>query len=161
MKKFLTIGLLIGCVGTWVWGLETASTVVAASRQLGTDDAIEISMSGIMVQKVRLKVIAENVANATTVMTDTGLPYQKKYAVVESDRWGAKVSGIYRSNAAFTRVYDPASPFSDKNGFLLLTNVNLAEEYMNMAYTSMVYEANTSAYRSSKAMYQQSLDLLK
>lgn len=128
---------------------------------LGSDDAMKISRSGILAQKVALKVCAENVANATTLRTETGLPYQKKYAIFHASEAGVKVSAIRRSTLPFKRAYDPGNPLADQSGFISLPNVNLAEEMTQISMTNVLYEANTTAYKSAKTMYQQSMEILK
>lgn len=128
---------------------------------LGTDDAMNISKSGIMAQKEALKVAAENVANATTLRTETGKPYQKKYPVFVSTAEGVKVVGYQLSKEPFKKAYDPGNPLADKNGFILLPNVNLAEEMTQISMANIYYEANTTAYKSAKTMYQQSMEILK
>ena len=136
----------------------SASSLVFA---LGTNDALEISAHGVMVQKFRVNLIAKNVANAFTLMTDKGVPYTKQYAVIVSDRNGPKVQGVAESNEPFGKVYDPSHPFSNKYGFIHIPNVNLAEEMVDLVYTNVLYEANTTAFKSARTMYQQALELVK
>lgn len=128
---------------------------------VGADDAMEISKQGMLVQKFRLNLIAQNVANAFTLMTDKGTPYTKKYAQIKNDGSGVKVVGIAESNAPFGKVYDPSNPFADKYGFVYLPNVNIAEEMVDLTYTNVLYEANTTAFKAAKTIYQQALELLK
>ena len=42
-------------------------------------EALNVATSGMLVQKYRLRIIAENIANVSTHMTDRGEPYRKKY----------------------------------------------------------------------------------
>lgn len=43
------------------------------------EDAMDINTSGIMVQRLRMTIVAENLANIMTLKDEeTGLPYQKK-----------------------------------------------------------------------------------
>jgi len=128
---------------------------------LGSDDAMNISKSGMMAQKEALKYAAENVANATTLKTENGQPYQKKYPVLVSTEDGVKVVGYQVSKEPFKRAYDPGNPLADKNGFILLPNVNMAEEMTQISMANIYYEANTTAYKSAKAMFQQSMEILK
>jgi flagellar basal-body rod protein FlgC len=128
---------------------------------LGADDALRISQSGVEAQKVRLKIVAENIANASTLDTDTGLPYQKKYVVLTNTPDGVAVADIKKSSAPFQKVYDPGNPMADLNGFIRLPNVIISEEMVNLSYTNLLYEANVTAYKSAKAVYQQSLEIIK
>lgn len=128
---------------------------------LGSQDAMEISAQGVLVQKYRLNLIAKNVANAFTLMTDKGRPYAKQYAMIRSDERGVRVEGVAESNAPFGKVYDASHPFSDKYGFVYIPNVNLAEEMVDLSYTNVLYEANTTAFKSARSAYQSTLEILK
>lgn len=128
----------------------------------GTNEALKISTSGILAQKLQLRLTAENIANASTLRTASGKPYQKKYAIFAADeKGGVKIAAIKKSKEPFKAVYDPANPLADKNGFVYLPNVNVSEEMVQITMTNVLYEANTTAYKSAKSMYQQSLDILK
>jgi len=140
----------------------SASSAVSSISGYGSDDAMTMSKSGILAQKVVLNLAAENVANATTLKTaETGLPYQKKYAVFEATEDGVKVRAIQKSTVPFKRAYDPGNPLADAKGFIQLPNVNIADEMTQMSVANVLYEANTTAYKSAKTMYQQSMEILK
>ena len=62
------------------------------------DTALKSSISGILAQKIRLGIIAENVANvSTTKVEETGKPYQKKFAILEAYKGGVRVKSIEKS----------------------------------------------------------------
>lgn len=126
------------------------------------DDAIRFSGSGILVQKIRLGLIAQNLANLTTLkVEETGLPYQKQFAVVQSSPNGVRISSIERSTEPFAKYFDGAVPQSDENGFFYYPNVNMPDEMMNLTYTEAMYEANIAAFKTTKALYQSAIDALK
>ena len=125
------------------------------------NDCLTFSGNGMLVQKYRLKIIAENIANVSTHMTDRGEPYRKKIALVVPAENGSKIAGIAESQAPFGKVYDPSHVFSDKNGFLYTPNFELNDEMVNLAYTNLVYEGNTTSFKSCKQMFQNTLELLK
>ena len=127
----------------------------------GLEDSLQISATGVLVQKFRLRLIAENMANLVTLKTETGLPYQKKYTILEPSKMGVKIKEVARSNEPFSKYFDPTVPQSDASGFFYFPNVNLPDEYVDLAFTEVVYEANITSFKSAKAMYQQSLELLK
>ncbi|MGE4169401.1 MAG: flagellar basal body rod protein FlgC [Candidatus Margulisiibacteriota bacterium] len=147
MKKAVVLFLL----------LTLASPLLAQ----GLDDAFKISMSGIAVQKFRLRLIAENIANVATLKTETGLPYQKQYAVLQQHKFGVRVLRVEKSNEPFPMYPDGAVIQADDGGFVHWPNVNLPDEYVDLAFTEAMFEANVTAYKSAKAMYQQTLEILK
>ncbi|MBI60478.1 hypothetical protein CL657_04610, partial [bacterium] len=63
---------------------------IPITAQLSTlDDAFQINMSGIVSQRMKMTLTAENIANLMTLKDEeTGLPYQKKYVVLESSDLG-------------------------------------------------------------------------
>jgi flagellar basal-body rod protein FlgC len=125
------------------------------------NEAMTYAGNGMLLQKYRLKVIAENVANVSTHMTDTGEPYRKKYVVIRSDGKGPMAVGVRESQAPFGKVYDPSHVYTGKDGYLRLPNFELNEEMVNLAYTNLLYEANTTVFKSSRQMFQNTMELLK
>lgn len=126
------------------------------------NDAFDINTSGILAQRTKMMIVAENVANINTLKDEsTGLPYQKKYIVLEKSPDGVKVTGIERSTEPFGRYFDPAAPQADENGYFYYPNVNLPNEMMTLTMTEAVYEANITAIKVTKAMYQSAIELMR
>ncbi len=127
------------------------------------DDALSINMSGVLAQRMKMTVTAENVANLMTLKDEeTGLPYQKKYVVLETNGTkGVRVKSIERSNEPFGRYFDPAAPQADEDGFFYLPNTNMPNEMITLKHTEAIFEANVNAFKLSKAMYQSAIELLK
>jgi flagellar basal-body rod protein FlgC len=142
-------------------GFVIAAMASVLSFASGSDAAMKTSAQGLLIQKERLKLIAENVANATTLKTASGKPYQKKMLFVSTSKSGATSMKVVQSSAPFSQIYDPENPAADKNGFVNLPNVNLPQEMVDLGYTNILYEANATAYKSAKAMNQQVIDLLR
>jgi flagellar basal-body rod protein FlgC len=136
---------------------------VPLSAQFNTlEDAFQINMSGIISQRMRMTMTAENIANLMTLKDEeTGLPYQKKYLVLEASDIGVKVVDIERSTEPFSRYFDPAAPQSDEDGYFYLPNVNMPNEMVTLKHTEAMYEANINAFKLTKAMYQSTMELLK
>ena len=134
-----------------------------ALAQLSTlEDAFQINMTGIISQRMKMTMTAENVANLMTLKDEeTGLPYQKKYLVLEASDIGVKVVDIARSTEPFSRYFDPAAPQSDEDGYFYLPNVNMPNEMITLKHTEAMYEANINAFKLTKAMYQSTMELLK
>lgn len=128
----------------------------------GLDDSFQISASGIIVQKVRISLIAENISNISVFQVEeTGLPYQKQYPVIKPAKYGARITEIAKSDEPFTRYYDPAAPQTDKNGFYYFPNVNLPDEMVNLTFSESMYQANINVLKTVKSMYQTTIDALK
>jgi flagellar basal-body rod protein FlgC len=126
------------------------------------DDAFDINTSGIIAERFRMTIIAENLANNMTLKDEeTGLPYQKKYLNLVAGKKGVKIDSIGRSTEPFGRYFDPSAPQSDENGYFYIPNVHMPHEMITLKHTEALFDANISAFKLTKAMYQTSIDLLK
>lgn len=126
----------------------------------------QISASGLKAQSLRMRVIAENLANADSVaQTPGGDPYRRKLAVFRPDPMGAgegvKVQGIARDRSAFEQVYDPGHPAADAQGYVRHANVNGLVETTDMKSAQRSYEANLNAIEAARGMTLRTIDLLK
>ena len=130
--------------------------------------ASAIAASGLDAQSVRLRVVAENMANAqSTGQTPGSDPYQRKTVVFASefDRLlGAptvSVKDIGEDQSAFPLDYDPGNPAADKNGYVKMPNVNPLIEMADMREASRSYEADLQMVKQARSMTSMMLDLLR
>ena len=124
--------------------------------------------SGMRAQAERLRVVSENVANASsTSETAGGDPYRRKVISFGSrtdERTGAaivEISDIAKDMSEFRLRYDPSHPAADENGYVKMPNVNPLIEMSNMREAARGYEANLSMLERAKEMRSLLLDLLK
>ena len=129
--------------------------------------AIETSVSGMTSQATRMRIIAENIANAqSTAKGPDGEPYRRRVVSFsnELDRAsGAKlvnVKGIEMDKGEFDTKYDPGHPAADSEGYVKMPNVNPLIETMDMQQAQRSYEANLAAVKASQNMMVRTLDLL-
>lgn len=127
-----------------------------------------IAGSGMRAQSERLKVIAENIANAESTGTTPGAaPYQRKtihFKNVLDKEIGAnvvKVDKIGVDNSEFIKEYKPGHPAADEQGYILRSNVNTMIEAADMREAERTYEANLSVIETTKGMITRTLDLLR
>ena len=127
-----------------------------------------IAASGMRAQSGRMRVIAENIANAnSTATTAEGEPYRRKVATMKSDfdrELGATMvqSGKPVDDTSdFRRQYDPGNPAADSHGFVKLPNVNPLVEIMDMREAQRSYEADLDVMSATKSMLSRTVDLLK
>jgi flagellar basal-body rod protein FlgC len=126
------------------------------------------SASGLQAQSTRLRVIAENVANAdTTGATPGEAPYRRKTISFQSvlDRatglQEVTVGEIAEDPAPFQLAYEPGNPAADDDGYVRRPNVNTLVEMVDMREASRSYEANLKTLETSRDMLQRALDLLR
>ncbi|MBP8714445.1 MAG: flagellar basal body rod protein FlgC [Lachnospiraceae bacterium] len=146
---------------------------------MGLFKSFDINASGMTAERYRMDVIAENVANANTTRTSDGTPYRRKIVVFEekqsqgtfssllnsaSNRYtgdGVKVSGTYDDTyTQMNKVYDPANPDADENGYVTYPNVNTVTEMTNLIDANRAFEANTTAFASSKNVAEKGLNII-
>lgn len=131
-------------------------------------DSVDISASGLRAQSVRMKVIAENLANADSVAsTPGGTPYQRKIAtfraVLDGRQNGGEVqvTGVTTDKSAFPRNYQPGNPAADAAGYVQTPNVDALIETADMKAAQRSYEANLNAIEAARGLTMRTLDLLK
>ena len=126
-----------------------------------------IASAGMGAQAVRLRVVAENLANAdSTASVPGGDPYRRKivtFKTMMDKALGAEkvgIGGIKPAAGDFERRYDPAHPAADKDGYVLMPNVNPLVELMDMREAQRGYQANLSVIEAAKSMLSRTIDLL-
>jgi flagellar basal-body rod protein FlgC len=127
-----------------------------------------VAASGMRAQAERMRVIAENLANANSTAQAPGLdPYRRQVPVfsAEVDRAlgldRVKMSRVVQDQSEFREGYMPGHPAADEKGYVKLPNVNTLVEMMDMREAQRSYEANLSVIDNSRAMAQRTLDLLR
>ncbi len=135
--------------------------------------SLRISASGLSAQRMRLDVIASNIANAETTRTENGGPYVRKVVsfkenletVLSGEGASKKLNGVKVSkisedkSSEFTTVYDPSNPDADENGNVTYPNVNILNEMVDLIAASRAYEANVTVMESEKQMAMKALQI--
>jgi len=131
-------------------------------------DSLRISASGMTAERLRMDVIAENLANANTTRGVDGQPYQRKEVVLEQGGSsfeqvldGVKVAGVVADPSPPRRVYDPSHPDADQQGYVSLPNVTPVTEMVDMITASRGYEADVQAMNQAKQMFLKALEILR
>jgi flagellar basal-body rod protein FlgC len=130
--------------------------------------ALNVAASGLRAQTARMKVIAENIANANSTAPNAGAnPYQRKVATFgqvldrESGATEVRMTGVQKDRSEFRLRYDPTHPGADTNGYVKMPNVNTLIESMDMREAQRAYEANLNVVESARAMMTRTIDLLR
>lgn len=129
--------------------------------------SLDISTSGMVAHRQWTESIAANLANQNSVFNADGEyePYRAKRVEFKTgdDRGnvgGVHVSEIVESKAPHRKIWDPASPYADPNGYREVPNISPEIEQMNMLIATRAYEANVRAAQATKTMMQETLSLL-
>ncbi len=130
--------------------------------------AMHVAASGMKAQSDRLRVIAENIANAESTGTTPGAePYRRQVVVFKQQLDEAlgvhtvHVKERTRDPSAFSLKYMPGHPAANGDGYVLMPNVNPIVEMVDMREARRGYEANLGIIEVSKAMVARTLELLR
>jgi flagellar basal-body rod protein FlgC len=130
--------------------------------------SVQVSASGLRAQSLRMRIIAENLANADSVAaTPGGAPYRRKVVTFTPDiepdtgATGVKVTSIVNDKSPFNRIYQPGNPAADASGYVQTPNVNGLIEAADMKAAQRAYEANLNAIEAARGMTSRTIDLLK
>jgi flagellar basal-body rod protein FlgC len=138
---------------------------------------LEISASALTAERLRMEVVAENLANAQTTRGADGQPYRRKEVVLQeragsfgaslsaamnkgSGR-GVEVAGIAEDQTPLKRIYDPGHPDADAEGYVSMPNVDTVTEMVDLIGAQRAYEANVTAMQAAKQMFARTLELLR
>ena len=130
--------------------------------------SMQIAAAGLRVQGGRMRVIAENLANAnSTAKTPGGEPYRRKIPTFTQQfnrELGLKTVSLGRikyDQSDFGKRYEPGHPAADAKGFILIPNVNALIEGMDMREAQRSYEANLNVISATRRMLARTLDILR
>ncbi|HJR23479.1 MAG TPA: flagellar basal body rod protein FlgC [Dongiaceae bacterium] len=131
-------------------------------------ESLMISAAGMRAQGQRLRVVAENLANADSVSeVPGGDPYRRKTISFKNqlDRElgmeTVQVSKVGEDPSDFRMKYDPGNPAADAKGYVKLPNVNSLIEMSDMREAQRSYEANLKAIEVARSMLQRTIDLIR
>ena len=150
---------------------------------------IDISSSALSTQRLRLGLIAGNLANMQTTRTPEGGPYRRKALLVEaapmpefrraleremlggaprdasdSSAFAAHLRGVrpvqvVEDQREPVMVHDPDHPDADEDGNVLYPNITAVEEMVNMITVQRAYEANVTVIKATKSMVEMALSI--
>lgn len=130
--------------------------------------SMAIAAAGLKAQSGRMRVIAENIANAdSTAQRPGGNPYRRKIATFRSEMDRAleaqtvAMGKVRPDPTDFRTKYEPGHPAADANGYVKYPNVNSLVEMTDMREAQRSYEANLNVIGATRRMIQRTIDLLK
>jgi len=144
---------------------------------MGILRSIQISGSALLAQRVRMDVIANNVANQNTTRGVDGGPYRHQSVRFQEDGGrtsfrdflgrasssgrggGVRVSEIVEDNAPPRKVHDPQHPDADENGDVFMPNVDVITEMTDIVSARRAYEASVTVLNATKSMALKALEI--
>ena len=130
-------------------------------------NALDISTSGLVAQRIRLNTIAMNIANADTVDSPEGGPYKRRSVVFHAGSDGTDRSGEgvhvseIRKEPVYRYEYNPSHPYANKEGYVKLPGIDTITEMVNGMEASRAYEANLMALRNFRQLLEEAIRELR
>lgn len=151
---------------------------------LGTMD---IAASALTAQRFRMDIISQNIANIDTTRAANGEPYRRRLVVFEEKKLnfkteleraafrqssrrnssnstvggGVRVQEVFNDPNDFVPVYNPTHPDADEDGYVLMPNVDRAEENIDLMAATRSYEAQITTINVIKAMAMKAAEITK
>jgi len=125
---------------------------------------IDVAVSGMRAQSLRMNVTANKIANSNTSRAAGGQPYRRQRVLTTA---GAGISGVQivgvRGDYAtdFKKVLDAGNPDADENGFVNMPNVDLPIEMMQMVIAGRGYQANAAVLKKYQDMVDVALEVIR
>lgn len=129
---------------------------------------MDISASGLYAERTRMRVIANNLANADSYVRGADgkmTPFRRQQVMFTTGAGGTRgegvsVGAVLPDMSAFPKKYDPSNPYADKDGYVQTPNVNTIVEMVDMMEASRAYEANVTALEATKSIISSSLRII-
>ena len=126
---------------------------------------LQISASALRVERLRMNVIAENIANAESTRSAAGGPYRRQQVLVghaggPDGPGGVAALAVVPDPTPDRLLLDPSHPDADATGHVRMPNVNVPMEMVDMVVATRAYEANAAAFATQRQSQQRTLELL-
>ena len=126
--------------------------------------AVDIAVSGLRAEAMRMDVISSNIANSQTAAAGNGQPYRRKdlvFSTLMDEISGVTIDGVRDDPTAFKIVYDPGHPNAAPNGYVQMPNVDVPIEMMHLVSASRAYQANAAVLKRFQDNIDTTLELLR
>lgn len=131
-------------------------------NKIGTP--IDIAVSGLRAEAMKMNVIANNIANASTTRTASGQPYRRQEVVLSTGNGlnGVTIKKVMDDTKSdFSRVFEPGNPDAAEDGYVSMPNVQLPVELMNMVVANRSYQANAAVLKRYMEAADVTMELLR
>lgn len=128
--------------------------------------AMAVASSALKAQQSRMRIIAENIANAESMANVAGgQPYRRQTPVFQARNvdgaTGVVLAEVRPDQSDFRMDYDPSHPAANAEGYVQRPNVDTLVEAMDMREAQRAYEANLNVIETARNMDSRTLDIIK
>jgi len=135
--------------------------------------AFDINGSALSAQRLRMGVIAGNIANVNSLVAENGEPYRRREvvfatvlreAVGDADQaapaGGVEVLRVAEDKTPFKVLYDPNHPLADDRGYVRRPNIDIMREMVQLTAAQRAYDANLSALKAYRDILRNSISII-
>ena len=140
--------------------------------------SLDISVSGMIAQRVRMDTIAANIANMNVILDENGEPnpYQRRFAEFmpgdpAANTRAGRSMGVHVADIGIDdqteprKVWDPTSIYAKPEGhpdagYVYYPSIDPVTEEINGLEAQRAYEANVTAAEATKSMVAQALRMI-
>lgn len=131
-------------------------------------NSIDIAGSGMLAQTTRLRVISQNIANASTTGETPGSdPYRRQTITFRNmldKELGVElleIGKVQKDPSEFGLVFDPNHPAANEEGYVKTPNVDITLETADLRQAQRSYQSNLAVIQTTQRMLQSTLDILR
>ena len=133
------------------------------------DQIYSIASSGMRIEKMRVDVVANNIANQHTLKNSDGtrfqpmqveataLPFDEMVNHLDSGELASVT--LIPENLPANKVYQPTHPAADEQGYVTYPGINTIDEMTTLLRASRGYEANIKIINTAHSIYLQALSI--
>ncbi|MBW0149610.1 MAG: flagellar basal body rod protein FlgC [Phenylobacterium sp.] len=135
--------------------------------KIGEGGVAAIAAQALKAQQARMRIIAENLANADSTGAKAGAdPYRRQVAVFQPLKLAdgsvsVHMARVAADTSAFKQEYQPGHPAANAAGYVQMPNVSSLIEALDMKQAQRAYEANLNVLENQDAIEKRTLDLIK
>lgn len=138
---------------------------------------MDTSASALLAERLRMDVIASNLANQNSTRSASGGAYRRLMVSLAARETlprrqhgttpaafggvGVQVTGVSEDQSPLPRTYDPSHPDADAEGYVSMPNVNPVHEMVDLITAVRAYEANVTVLNAAKQMAMNALEIGK
>lgn len=134
----------------------------------GLFNPLDVSASALTAQRLRMDLIAGNIANANTPAQPGQTPFQRRLAILQTVTSptdpagnGVEVTQIAADPTPPTKTYDPTNPLADKQGYVSYPSISATQEMVDLVEASRAYESSATVMDATKTEASRTIDLLR
>lgn len=133
------------------------------------DHIYAIATQGMNAEKLRVDVVANNIANQHSIANAQGTLFQPSEVVTRAasfsefldykEQTGMNSVEVVSQNIPPNKVYQPGHPKANKQGYVTYPGISTVDEMTTLLRASRAYEANVKIINTAHSLYLQALSI--